>query len=116
MTDVRFQHNGLLLVNKPKGVTSHDVIDRLRRILKQKRIGHTGTLDPMAHGLLLICLGNATKASQFFTGHSKGYLATLKLGETSNTLDSEGTISSSGFENRDSLNTENIDNQLNLFT
>ena len=56
--------NGVLLVGKPSGMTSHDVVDRIRRLAGMRRVGHTGTLDPMAEGLLVICLGRATRVSQ----------------------------------------------------
>jgi tRNA pseudouridine55 synthase len=83
-------YNGILLVNKPLGMTSHDVIDRLRHITRQRRIGHTGTLDPMAEGLLVVCLGNATVMSQFLTDESKQYEAEVYLGKRSKTYDREG--------------------------
>ena len=65
MTPRSGDFEGILLVDKPKGITSHDVVDRLRRKLKMKRIGHAGTLDPMATGLLVMLIGKATKASQY---------------------------------------------------
>jgi len=64
---------GILLVDKPQGITSHDVVDRLRRKLKMKRIGHAGTLDPMATGLLIMLVGKATKVSQFLISLDKSY-------------------------------------------
>lgn len=88
------EYHGVLLVNKPIGCTSHDLIDSLRKILKFRKIGHTGTLDPQAEGLMLICLGKATKLSQFLTSENKRYIATIKLGEVSTTFDSEGELSS----------------------
>ncbi len=84
--------NGYLLINKPKGPTSHDVIYRVRRIAKTKKVGHTGTLDPMATGLMVVCIGNATKAADYITNGNKAYLATMKLGFVSDTLDSTGEV------------------------
>src|SRR5690625_1500036 len=84
--------NGILLVDKPQGHTSHDVVARLRGKLKIRRIGHAGTLDPMATGLLVILIGKATKASQYLTGLDKLYSGTIELGKTTNTQDAEGEI------------------------
>lgn len=84
--------DGILIVNKEKGYTSHDVVGKLRKILGIKQIGHTGTLDPNATGVLPILIGKATKASQYLIEHDKRYIATLKLGERTNTLDGEGEI------------------------
>lgn len=81
---------GILLVDKPKGLTSHDVVARLRRKLQMKRIGHAGTLDPMATGLLLILVGKATKASQFLIGQDKVYEGTMELGKVTDSQDAEG--------------------------
>ena len=84
--------SGVLLVNKPTGMTSHDVIDQLRRILDTKRIGHTGTLDPDADGVLLICINQATKVAQFLTDLDKEYQAVIKLGVTTDTYDRTGRV------------------------
>ncbi len=84
--------DGLLLVDKPRGLTSHDVIAHLRRSLKTKRLGHTGTLDPMATGLLPVLVGKATRLAQYLSGSDKSYLAVLKLGAATDTLDATGTI------------------------
>jgi len=89
------RYNGVLPLNKPVGITSHDVIYKLRRITGQQKIGHTGTLDPDASGLLLICLGRATKLTQFLTDWDKAYLAELTLGATSDTFDASGIIEKS---------------------
>lgn len=86
--------NGYLLIDKPKGPTSHDVIYRVRRIAKTKKVGHTGTLDPMATGLMVVCIGNATKAADYITNGNKAYLATMQLGFVSDTLDNTGEITS----------------------
>jgi tRNA pseudouridine55 synthase len=84
--------NGLLLVDKPAGITSHDVVARLRRATDIKRIGHAGTLDPFATGLMLVLLGRATRLSQFFLTMGKEYRLRLRLGEESDTLDVTGKI------------------------
>lgn len=90
------RYNGLLPVHKDAGMTSHDVIYKLRRITKAKKVGHTGTLDPGASGLLLICFGRATKLTQFLTEWGKSYRATIFLGATSDTLDADGSITPGG--------------------
>lgn len=84
--------NGIIIVDKPSGKTSHDIVSMMRRIYKTRRVGHTGTLDPMATGVLPICIGNATKAADMLTAADKKYSAVLKLGVTTDTLDIEGTI------------------------
>ncbi|MEG6611968.1 tRNA pseudouridine(55) synthase TruB [Pseudoclostridium thermosuccinogenes] len=84
--------NGILNVMKPPGMTSFDVVASLRRILKTKKIGHTGTLDPGAVGVLPVCVGSATKAIEFMTEKDKLYRAELKLGITSDTQDITGQV------------------------
>lgn len=84
--------DGVLLVDKPTDHTSHDVIARLRGILKMRRIGHAGTLDPMATGVLVVLLGKATKASQYLMSLDKEYTGTIKLGSVTNTQDAEGEV------------------------
>jgi len=81
---------GLLLVHKPPGLTSHDVVQAVRRKLGVKRIGHTGTLDPMAEGLLILLVGPATRHQQAFQGHDKAYEAVLRLGTQTDTGDADG--------------------------
>lgn len=83
--------DGLLLVDKPCGPTSHDVVDLLRRASGQRRIGHTGTLDPLASGLLLVVLGAATRLARFLPHSPKLYIGSLELGWTSDTDDVSGT-------------------------
>jgi len=83
---------GLLLVDKPEGPTSHDVVSRVRRALGIRRIGHTGTLDPFASGLLLLCIGPATRLVEYFHGLPKTYEATLLLGQETDTHDRTGTV------------------------
>lgn len=83
---------GVLLIDKPGGMTSHDVVDAVRGVLRMKRIGHAGTLDPMATGLLVILVGKATRISQYLMGLDKAYGGTLKLGATTNTHDADGDV------------------------
>lgn len=82
---------GLLVVDKPRGPTSHDIVSRMRRTLRAKAIGHTGTLDPMATGVLVLAIGEATKLVAWLTSHEKSYEATIALGSTTDTLDAEGS-------------------------
>ena len=82
---------GMLLVNKPVGMTSHDVVQAVRCKLAIRRVGHTGTLDPMAEGLLILLVGAATKHQQAFQGHEKTYEAVLRLGTQTDTADALGT-------------------------
>lgn len=82
--------SGLLIIDKPEGLTSHDVVVRVRRALGIKRIGHTGTLDPMATGVLVLCVGQATRLQQFLTGSEKEYLARVRLGLATDTHDRTG--------------------------
>ncbi len=86
----RHPYSGLLLLNKPVGMTSHDAVKDIRRILNQRRVGHTGTLDPLAEGLMVLCLGSATKASPYLSSLSKVYHAEIYLGKSSTTFDKEG--------------------------
>ncbi len=84
--------SGVLLLNKPFGLSSNTALQRARHLLRAKKAGHTGTLDPHATSLLPLCFGEATKFSQWILDAPKGYIATLKLGYVSDTLDGEGTI------------------------
>lgn len=84
--------DGLLLIDKPQGITSHDVVARLRRKLQIRQIGHAGTLDPMATGLLILMIGRSTKLSQQLMSSNKVYQGTLKLGETTDSQDAEGAV------------------------
>lgn len=86
--------DGVLLLNKPKGVTSNAALQRVKRLFGAKKAGHVGTLDPMASGLLPICLGEATKFSGYMLAADKCYTAQVQLGVTSNTGDAEGEITS----------------------
>ena len=83
---------GVLLVDKPQVMTSHDIVARMRRVFRIKKIGHAGTLDPMATGLLLILVGKATKVSQYLMSMDKEYTGTVKLGEVTDSQDADGEI------------------------
>ena len=81
---------GIIVVDKPSGMTSHDVVSRVRRCLNMKRVGHAGTLDPLATGVLIILVGNATKLFDKFVGFDKAYLATMLLGRKTRSADIQG--------------------------
>ena len=83
---------GILNIDKPAGITSHDVIGRVRRAARMRRVGHAGTLDPLATGVLLVCLGRATRLVEYLTGQPKTYEAVIRMGQTTDTYDAEGTI------------------------
>jgi tRNA pseudouridine55 synthase len=85
-------YSGLLNVAKPRGITSHDVVAHIRRLTDEQRVGHAGTLDPLARGVLVICLGQATRLSEYIATGRKTYLATLRLGEETDTCDAEGRV------------------------
>lgn len=84
--------DGMINVFKPRGITSHDVVNRLRRILGTKKIGHTGTLDPNASGVLPICIGKATRISEYLLDSSKEYISELTLGYETDTQDEDGIV------------------------
>jgi tRNA pseudouridine55 synthase len=84
--------DGVLVIDKEPGPTSHDVVSSVRRLLKEKKVGHTGTLDPAATGVLPLVLGKATKVARYLTGNDKVYEATLRLGANTDTLDREGQV------------------------
>ena len=84
--------NGVVIIDKPAGKTSHDVVSLVKKILGAKKAGHTGTLDPMATGVLPVCLNEATKLAGFLSDDSKEYRATMLLGVKTETLDTEGKI------------------------
>lgn len=84
--------NGVINIYKERGYTSHDVVAKLRGILKQKKIGHTGTLDPDAEGVLPVCLGKGTRLCDMLTDHDKTYEAVLLLGQSTDTQDATGTV------------------------
>ncbi len=96
--------DGILIIDKPSGITSHDVVSKLRRILNQKKIGHTGTLDPLATGVLVLCVGKATKIVQFLQCDDKEYEGEMIFGIKTNTGDIAGEI----IEKRDCGDIEEI--------
>lgn len=83
---------GLLIVDKPEGPTSHDVVGMARKAVGLRRIGHTGTLDPMASGVLVLCIGKATRLAEYLTGHDKRYRATIAFGAATDTYDAAGEV------------------------
>lgn len=83
---------GILLVDKPRGITSHDIVDRLRRKLRMKKIGHAGTLDPLATGLMIMLIGKATKVSQFLISLDKSYTGEFLLGVETDSQDADGEV------------------------
>ena len=106
--------NGILNIHKPAGMTSFGVVSRLRRLTRQKHIGHTGTLDPMATGVLPVCFGQATRITSFIIDSDKTYLADIELGSSTDTYDREGNIT----ERFDvsGLTTEQVSKALKSFT
>src|SRR5881398_1224208 len=88
--------NGVLIIDKPAGITSHDVVAKVRRILKTKRVGHTGTLDPFATGVMVILVGKATRLAQFLDKDEKEYEAVIKFGFETDTGDCTGTARKEG--------------------
>ena len=89
--------NGALIIDKPAGLTSHDVVARVRKIIGERRVGHTGTLDPFATGVLVVLVGRATRLAQFLSGAEKEYEATVRLGYATDTGDLTGTRVPTGF-------------------
>ena len=98
--------NGLLIIDKPSGMTSHDVVARLRRATGEQSIGHLGTLDPMATGVLPLLLGKFTRLAQFYGSHEKAYTGSIRFGFSTDTYDAEGTPTSAPV--RPSLTIEHI--------
>lgn len=83
---------GILNIDKPGGMTSHDVVARVRRLVGIRRVGHAGTLDPLATGVLLVCLGRTTRLVEYLVGRPKTYETTIRLGQTTDTYDAEGAV------------------------
>ena len=90
--EVQNEPCGVLIIDKPDGMTSHDVVGKVRRLFNTRRVGHTGTLDPMATGVLTVLIGRAAKAAEYLVSDRKTYLATLRLGLTTDTEDTTGEI------------------------
>ena len=117
ISQVRNRIDGLLLIDKPEGITSHDVVDEVRRLLRIKKVGHTGTLDPFATGLLVLCLGKATRLSEYITKYDKEYLAIFYLGKETSTDDAEGeVVSQVSGEVIGNLSTSDVKKTLSSFT
>ena len=106
---------GILLIDKPKGFSSQDVVSKVKKILNIKKAGHTGTLDPLATGVLPIMLGNYTKLSKYLIEHDKTYVAKVKLGEKSSTGDLEGEIIEKKDVDYKLLNISNVNDVLKSF-
>ena len=92
MSTPAVEPSGILLINKHAGATSHDIVNKVRRAMHTKRVGHTGTLDPMATGVLVVLVGRAAKACEYVSHDRKVYRATLRLGLTTDTEDTTGTV------------------------
>jgi tRNA pseudouridine55 synthase len=106
--------NGLLVIDKPGGMTSHDVVHRLRRITGEKSIGHLGTLDPMATGVLPLLLGKYTRLAQYFSAAEKSYTGSIRFGFATDTYDAEGQPAGPDLFNQSTLTIENIHAALTL--
>lgn len=104
--------NGVLVINKPSGVTSRDVVNDICKIFNTRKVGHTGTLDPIAEGVLVVCIGKATKLVEILTCDDKQYVATVKLGVLTDTLDTQGNIIK---KEKTILNKEDLVRVLNSF-
>ena len=115
MTRAANTYNGILPYYKQLGITSHDAVNDIRKIINQRQVGHTGTLDPRAEGLLLICLGSATKVTRFLTGSTKTYEAVITLGKSSITFDSEGIDESSPSNPIPELSAADLNELMNCF-
>lgn len=105
-------YNGILIVNKPSGITSRDVVNIVGKTLNTKKVGHTGTLDPMATGVLVLCLGNALKVCELITANDKEYIAKVILGIETETLDTTSPIINTKKTN---ITKEEIEKVLNSF-
>ena len=105
-------YNGILMVNKPSGITSRDVVNIVGKTLNTKKVGHTGTLDPMATGVLVLCLGNALKVCELITANDKEYIAKVILGIETETLDTTSPIINTKKTN---ITKEEIEKVLNSF-
>lgn len=107
--------DGILLINKPIGVTSHDVVDEYRRKLQIREIGHGGTLDPFASGLLILFVGKATKLAGQFLDFDKEYIADVLLGVSTNSSDPEGVITNTNFEKANEISKEQFQQAVESF-
>lgn len=108
--------DGILAINKPRGMTSHDVVFKLRKILKTKKVGHTGTLDPAVDGVLPICIGRATRVSDYMMDSGKTYIAEITLGSQTTTEDQTGEVIAEEPISPDAFSAEEIDAVLQSLT
>ncbi|MBU6948186.1 tRNA pseudouridine(55) synthase TruB [Staphylococcus haemolyticus] len=108
-------YNGILPVYKERGLTSHDVVFKLRKILKTKKIGHTGTLDPEVSGVLPVCIGTATRVSDYVMDMGKSYNATITLGESTTTEDQTGEVIDKVDVQENAININEVDAVLKQF-
>jgi tRNA pseudouridine55 synthase len=117
MHEIYFRYNqmidGILNIHKAPAMTSHDVVARVRKLLRQKRVGHTGTLDPMATGVLPICVGQATRVAEYLSESGKAYQAQITFGTVTDTYDAEGIVIRTA--STDALTLERIENVLPRF-
>ncbi len=104
--------NGIIILNKPKGITSRDAVNEIGKILKIRKIGHNGTLDPLAQGVLVTCLGKYTKLNEMLTSKEKEYIAEVTLGIKTDTLDITGNIEK---QKEEKLNIEKLQKTINSF-
>lgn len=103
MTEVPYVKSGLLNIDKPQGITSHDVVDVIRKIFQNIKIGHTGTLDPLATGVLQICIGDGTRLTNYLTNSDKKYYVKMLLGVETDTYDVTGRIVFASVVNKDEI-------------
>ncbi|WP_414051324.1 tRNA pseudouridine(55) synthase TruB [Macrococcus animalis] len=108
--------DGILAINKPRGMTSHDVVFKLRKILQTKKVGHTGTLDPDVNGVLPICVGRATRVSDYMMDSGKTYIAEITLGTQTTTEDQTGDVIATNIIEENQYTNEQIDNALTQLT
>lgn len=106
---------GIIIIDKPQGFTSQDVVSKVKKILNVKKAGHTGTLDPMATGVLPILLGNYTKLSKYLIEHNKTYIAKIKLGERRETGDQEGKVIEEKKVKKEKISEDNIKKMIKAF-
>ncbi len=109
------QWNGVILIDKPGGITSHDVVHFIRKRFGYKKVGHAGTLDPMASGLLIILLGSFTKKSDHFMNYDKEYEARIFFGVSTDTGDAEGSVTGEKAVSQGVLTGDNVESALNFF-
>jgi tRNA pseudouridine55 synthase len=98
--------DGILIIDKPAGLTSHDVVKRVRRATQLRQVGHAGTLDPLATGVLVVCVGQATRVSEYLLGHDKAYRAKIRLGIETSTYDAGGEVTATREVNIDRAEVE----------